>query len=84
MYKVESMNLSQAKKAVYGILTKLQDQSTKDQFLAFLDADIVNGKESADVFMESIGEHIRELVPESAILPTEKLFEPVAGQVQII
>jgi len=75
------MDLSTAKEEFYKIL-RSTSKDARTRFISWLqDSDVLDGKEESDIIMEGIAEDIRNKVDLTAVLPTEKLFQPVAGEV---
>ena len=77
------MDLSTAKEEFYKIL-RSTSKDARTRFISWLqDSDVLDGKEESDIIMEGIAEDIRNKVDLTAVLPTEKLFQPVAGEVSL-
>jgi len=75
------MDLSAAKDEFFKIL-KNTSKNARSSFVAWLqDSDVLSGKEESDVIMEGIADDVRSKVDLTAVMPTEKLFQPVAGEV---
>ena len=75
------MDLSAAKDEFFKIL-KNTSKNARSSFVSWLqDSDVLSGKEESDVIMEGIADDVRSKVDLTAVMPTEKLFQPVAGEV---